>query len=186
MRRLVWLLLLTVAAATAARMAYPLPMRNLLEREAASCGVDPLLLAAVIRRESGFRPRAVSDQGALGLMQVMPETGAWVARQLDLTGYDPLLLLDPAFNVRVGCWYLAYLLRRFEGDPVVALAAYNGGEGTVEQWLASGRWHPQRGPAAIPYLETRNFVRNVLRDYRVYRWVYRDLPRLLARLTGRG
>lgn len=158
---------------------YPLPMRDLIEREAAACGLDPLFLAAVARRESGFRTRAVSDRGARGLMQVMPETGAWVAERLGLKGYDSDQLFDPAVNLRVGCWYLTYLLQRFEGDPVAALAAYNSGEGTVGAWIEGGQWHPGRGAQAIPYPETRHFVRSVLRDYRLYRLLYRELARLL-------
>lgn len=157
---------------------YPLPMRELIEREAAACGLDPLFVAAVARRESGFRPGAVSDRGARGLMQVMPETGAWIAREIGLRDYSAEKLFDPAVNVRLGCWYLAYLLRRFEGDPVAALAAYNSGEGTVGGWIEDGRWHPGHGADAIPYPETRHFVRNVLRDYRLYRLLYRDLPRI--------
>ncbi|ADU50550.1 Lytic transglycosylase catalytic [Thermaerobacter marianensis DSM 12885] len=156
--------------------AYPVPMAELIGQEAAACGVDPLLVAAVVRRESGFEPRAVSDRGARGLMQIMPETGAWVAGQMGLPAFHPDRLFEPEYNLRLGCWYLAYLLERFHGDPVVALAAYNGGEGTVADWIARGRWHPQRGVSAIPYPETRRFVAGVLRDYRVYQWLYRRLP----------
>lgn len=175
-----FLLLGLLVLLAAAYAAYPLPLRGLIEREAAACGVDPLLLAAVIRRESGFETRAVSDRGARGLMQVMPATGAWVAREMGLGRFHPDLLFDPAYNVRVGCWYLAYLLRRFEGDPVAALAAYNGGEGTVGTWMAAGDWHPSRGIADIPFPETRLFVGRVLQDYRIYDVLYRRLPSLWA------
>lgn len=168
--------LLAVLAALYA--AYPIPMADLVHREAAACGLDPLLVAAVVRRESGFEPRAVSERGARGLMQVMPETGAWVAGRLGLRGYHPDRLFEPAYNLRLGCAYLAYLLERFGGDAVAALAAYNGGEGTVDDWIARGRWHPRRGAEAIPYPETRRFVTGVLRDYRVYVWLYRRLPAL--------
>ncbi|HEY8552676.1 MAG TPA: lytic transglycosylase domain-containing protein [Thermaerobacter sp.] len=158
--------------------AYPIPMADLIHREAAACGIDPLLVAAVVRRESDFEPGAVSERGARGLMQVMPDTGAWVASRLGLTGYHPDRLFEPAYNLRLGCRYLAYLFGRFEGDAVAALAAYNGGEGTVDDWIARGRWHPRHGAEAIPFPETRRFVTGVLRDYRMYVWLYRRLPAL--------
>ncbi|HEY8393925.1 MAG TPA: lytic transglycosylase domain-containing protein [Thermaerobacter sp.] len=181
------LLLLAAAAMVmllALYVAYPLPMRELIEREAAACGLDPLLIAAVARRESGFRPGAVSERGARGLMQVMPETGAWIAREIGLRDYSSEQLFDPAVNVRLGCWYLNYLLRRFDGDVVAALAAYNSGEGTVGEWIRHGQWHPGQGAGAIPYGETRHFVRNVLRDYRLYRLLYRELPRVWPALVA--
>ncbi|QIA26451.1 lytic transglycosylase domain-containing protein [Thermaerobacter sp. PB12/4term] len=184
-RWLGWGTTLAVAALVAMAVlyaAYPVPMAALIQREARACGLDPLLVAAVIRRESGFEPRAVSSRGARGLMQLMPETGAWAASRLGIEGFHPDRLFEPEVNLRLGCWYLAYLLDRFGGDPVAALAAYNGGEGTVEDWMARGHWHPAQGPGEIPFPETRHFVAGVLRDYRVYRWLYRHLPAVWGRV----
>ncbi|GAB6875456.1 lytic transglycosylase domain-containing protein [Thermaerobacter litoralis] len=161
---------------------YPVPMAELIRREARACGLDPLLVAAVVRRESGFEPGAVSERGARGLMQIMPETGAWAASRLGMASFHPDRLFEPQVNLRLGCWYLAYLLERFDGDPVAALAAYNGGEGTVATWIARGHWHPRQGPRAIPFPETRHFVAGVLRDYRVYDWLYRRLPAAWGRV----
>jgi soluble lytic murein transglycosylase len=161
---------LGLAALSAARLAYPLPYRELIEQEALRFGFDPLFLAAVIHVESRFDPFAVSRRGALGLMQLLPETAAWAA--------GPEELFHPATNVRLGTWLLADLRRSFRGDMVLALAAYNAGAGSVRQWLREGTVTSSPAStgeriAAIPYPETRRFVERVLVTYRIYRLLYR-------------
>lgn len=122
-----------------------LPFGELIEKAARRHRVDGLLLAAVAEAESGFDPSAVSPQGALGLMQLMPGT----AGKKDLSEVQ-----DPSLNVEIGARYLRHLLRRFEGDVVLALAAYNAGPGAVE------RFH-----GVPPYPETREYVGRVLSLY---------------------
>lgn len=170
--------LLALAVATAGiallRSLYPLPYRDLVAAAAARHGLDPCLVAAVIRVESRFHPGAVSSVGARGLMQVLPETGAWVAGRMGLQPFRAEMLYDPAVNVAIGTWYLAYLRDEFGGSLPASLAAYNAGRQPVRQWLAAGLWDgSERGLARVPYPETRRFVRWVLRDYRVYRLLYR-------------
>ncbi len=116
------------------QIAYPLEYEDLIRQSAAQYGLDPARVAAVIYCESSFRPQVVSSAGAVGLMQIMPETGEWIAQKLD-EPYDPRNLLDPATNIRYGCWYLNYLEQRFDGDLTKVTAAYHAGGGQVDRWL---------------------------------------------------
>ena len=151
---------------------YPLEYRQQVMDHAAEYRVDPYLVAAVIRVESGFKREATSRQGARGLMQIMPETGEWIARQMKLP-YDPEMLYDPDYNIRIGCWYLAELHREFGGDTVLALAAYNGGRTNVRQWLNERQWTGEHHTLdQIPFKETRLYVAKVLRDLDWYRVIY--------------
>lgn len=151
---------------------YPYPYRDLIQAAATRHQVDPDLVLALMRNESHFNPAAKSIQGALGLMQIMPETGAWIATQMELD-YEPELLLDPAINIEMGCWYLANLNREFAADPVVVLAAYNGGRANVREWLDTRTWTGERHTIdQIPFPETRIYVGRVLRDHQIYRRLY--------------
>jgi len=164
--------LLVLAFRAALMQGYPVKYRSAISDCAEEHGLDPYLVAAVIRAESRFRPDATSPQGARGLMQVMPDTGRWVAGKMGLP-YDDAYLYEPLYNIRLGCWYLAALLREFAGDPVLALAAYNGGMSNVYRWLNEQQWTGERDTLAqIPFSETRYFVANVLRDQKRYRLLY--------------
>lgn len=151
---------------------YPYDYRSYIETSAAHYSADPYLVAAVVKHESKFQPRARSDGGALGLMQLMPATAAWIARQLDepFTEDD---LYDPALNIRYGVWYLAELEAEFGGNDILALAAYNAGRGNVREWMERYRWNEQFDEIeAIPYPETRLYVRRVLEDREQYKRLY--------------
>jgi soluble lytic murein transglycosylase len=151
---------------------YPLKYREILFTRAQENGLDPFLVAAVIRTESGFKPGATSSQGARGLMQIMPETGEWVAGQMGVK-YSPDLLYDPDYNVRLGCWYLKSLQSEFGGDTILALAAYNGGRNNVRQWLEDRRWTGEHHTLdQIPFKETRLYVAKVMKDFALYRRIY--------------
>lgn len=155
------------------RILYPLPYRPFIEKYATANNLDPMLVAAVIKVESGFRPDAVSPKDARGLMQVLPSTGAWIATQIAIPNYNDTMLYDPEVNVRLGCWYLGNLLRQFEGQLPIALAAYNGGRGNVQNWINSGLWTGQEADISqIPFAETRGYVWKVLRIYAVYQELY--------------
>lgn len=163
-----------IGGGAAVRHAYPLRYEALIVQAAQANRVDPYLLAALIRVESRFRPGATSRQDARGLMQVMPETGAWVAVQLGMQNFEPDDLYRPEVNIRIGAWYLAEVRRWFGGNTAAALAAYNAGEHNVRAWLGSGQWDGTvAGIGGIPFGETRNLVRAVLRDEGIYRLMYR-------------
>lgn len=159
------------------RWLYPLDHAAAIAGAAERHGLDPLLVAAVIRVESRFRPDATSSVGARGLMQILPETGRWIAARMGLKPFHPDDLFRPEVNIEVGTWYLAHLRAEFGGNLVAALAAYNGGRNNVRAWLDAGRWDGTVSRAAsIPFPETRHFVRAVMRDWRIYRWIYGVLP----------
>lgn len=159
---------------TAVYGLYPLHYWDTLSEQALDHGLEPLLVAAVIRTESNWRIRAESAPGARGLMQVMPETAREVAGFLGLHDFGVDQLFEPEVNIQIGTYYLAALTREFDGNVVAALAAYNGGARHVRTWLAEGRWNGQADAVDdIPFPETREFVRQVLRDWAVYGQLYR-------------
>jgi soluble lytic murein transglycosylase-like protein len=131
----------------------------LIASNARITGLDAALVKALIAVESGFEPRAVSDKGAIGLMQVLPDTGKRYGVTADAKRSIAAKLLDPATNVRIGTRYLRDLLARFPQDLSLALAAYNAGEGSVEA-------HDNRVP---PFAETRGYVTLVQQVYALYR-----------------
>jgi soluble lytic murein transglycosylase len=154
------------------RVVYPWPFRELIEAEGKEFNIDAYLLAALIRQESGFRPDATSRAGAKGLMQLMPATAAQVARRLDVS-WDVGLLNVADANLHLGAAHLAALLRRYAGNPVTTLAAYNAGGTPVSRWLRSSEASGQHlFVEHIPYVETRNYVKIVLRNLAIYRALY--------------
>ncbi|MCL4426097.1 MAG: lytic transglycosylase domain-containing protein [Firmicutes bacterium] len=155
------------------RYLYPFSHREMINQYAVDNNLSPFLLAAVVRVESRFKVRAYSSRGAIGLMQILPDTGRWAATQMGLGDIDPDLLYDPAINLRLGAWYLDWLRRDFDGNIIPALAAYNGGRRHVKEWLSSSIWDGKLETIhQIPFGETRDFVRRVIRDYRVYSVFY--------------
>lgn len=154
------------------RLFYPIHYAAEISVHTQTLDLDPYLIAAIIRVESNFQPEVRSAKGAIGLMQLMPETARWVANRL---GYDfiTLRLTDPNTNIQLGTWYLAFLKREFDDNLIAALAAYNGGRGNVERWLAESRWNGSRERLRdIPFLETRLYVQKVLAVYGWYRKLY--------------
>jgi len=155
------------------RLAYPTYFAELILDHAARNGLDPLLLFAVVRQESRFDPAAGSWAGALGLMQVIPPTGEWIALQLGERGFRREDLLRPMVNVRFGAWYLARQMRDFGGDPLAALAAYNGGPGYARLWLSQMQdYDPDLFVETIPVAETQTYLKAILGQYAAYRSIY--------------
>jgi soluble lytic murein transglycosylase len=155
------------------RIVYPFPYRNIIEAEARERGVDPFLAAALIRQESMFNAAARSPVGAVGLMQVMPATGQALARRLGVPRFQPGLLAQPELNVHFGTAYLADQLRAY-GDRVdLVLAAYNAGPGRVSRWRQFPEYADRLLFAErIPFDETRDYVRIVQNNRRIYRAIH--------------
>lgn len=155
------------------RYLYPYPYQELVELYAKANGVDSALVASVIMNESRFQNDARSPRGAIGLMQIMPETAQWIAVQLGDDNFSLEKLREPETNIRYGVWYLAELQREFAGNNILALAAYNAGRGTVRDWIEEGNW-PWTFHALdkIPYPETRSYVKNVLQNRIRYEKLY--------------
>lgn len=158
---------------------FPMPYRETIIENARKNQLDPALVAAVIYVESKFDPQAVSYRGAIGLMQIMPETGQWVADQVGLQAVDRRKLRSYETNIFIGTWYLRYLLDQIDQDPVVALAAYNAGWNRVQEWLRDDVWDGRLDNLEqIPYPETRSYVQRVLKVYRIYRYLYPQTSQL--------
>jgi soluble lytic murein transglycosylase len=158
-----------------ARLWYPLEYEDAITDEARRQGLDPALVAAVVNAESGFLPDSRSSQGAVGLMQLLPETARFVAGLPDRPSPSPDRLEDPAVNIAYGTRYLRYLVDRY-GTVPLALAAYNGGETNLSEWLdeAAVRGESLDIPHDIPFTETRGFVTRVLDTAPIYRRTYGD------------
>jgi soluble lytic murein transglycosylase len=159
------------------RLVYPFPYRDLVETDARRYGVDPLLLVALMRQESSFDPRASSPAGARGLTQFMPSTAQTLAAGVGLGGFSPDDLNNPAVAIKLGAAYLAGLSREFNGNPYLAIAAYNAGSGNVHAWLGDNpRGDFDLLAEEIPFQETRDYVRNVYRFYQQYLLLYAAPP----------
>lgn len=155
------------------RLLFPLPRTAGFLEEAREAGVDPLLAAALIRQESGFDPAARSPADARGLMQVLPGVGAALARADGIREWDSALLYQPELNLRFGLRHLAQALRRFPAlEP--ALAGYNAGTRAAAAWLAlpGAREDAEVYIERIQFVETRDYVRRILRNLAVYQALY--------------
>jgi len=158
------------------RVVFPLAFREVLVDEAGRADVDPWLLAGLVRQESSFDPGAKSRVGARGLSQIMPSTGKWLAPGAGVRNFSPELLAVPEINLRMGARYLRDNLRRYRGARDLALAAYNAGPGRAD------RWKRELGYGAdvdafrdkIPFAETREYVKVVIRNAELYRRLYGD------------
>jgi soluble lytic murein transglycosylase len=157
------------------KIFYPWPYRTEITQVGKRLDIDPYLLAALVRVESGFKANAMSDAGARGLMQVMPDTAAWTANQIGIRDYHESQLYQPGVNLLIGSWYLAHLLKDFHGNQVTGLAAYNAGRGNVQTWLENGVWKGTMADSdRIPFPETQWYLRAVMRDYEIYKFLYAD------------
>ena len=152
-----------------------LPLRHddVIRQQANDKNLDASLIAGVIYVESRFRDQT-SHAGAKGLMQLMPGTADYIARKSGGTEFEQGDLADPQINIAYGSWYLRYLLERYHGNTVLALAAYNAGEGKVDEWWrsAADRGEQFRVADHIPFRETRDYVAKVLEARRAYRREY--------------
>ncbi len=144
-----------------------------LKRSSAANGLDPYLVASLIRQESEFNPNAVSRANAVGLMQLLPKTGKAVARQVKMKRYTASQLYTPAVNLQLGTRYFRGMVDKFGGSFEYALAAYNAGSDRVEDWLSQGKYRdPQEFVESIPFTETREYVQAILRNASVYKQLY--------------
>jgi soluble lytic murein transglycosylase len=188
LRRLTWIAVAVVvsAAAVAAivapgvdkavkEIALPLRHEDIIRQQAADKGLDPALIAGVIYTESRFRDQT-SHAGAKGLMQLLPSTADDIARKSGGTAFVQGDLADPQVNISYGSFYLRYLLQRYGGNTVLAIAAYNAGEGRVDQWVFAARHRGEAFDHArhIPFPETRHYVQQVLEMRARYRERYKQ------------
>ena len=157
------------------RFVYMWPYQREIVTYSQKNRVDPFLVAAVIKNESRFKPGAVSGVGAIGLMQIMPDTGGWIAKQMGLKNYELQSLYNPETNIRMGCWYLSELHHEFKGNLILLMIAYNAGRGNTHAWMEANGWDYDFGDIArIPYADTRHYVAKVMQDRDEYYRLYKD------------
>ncbi|MCI1956094.1 MAG: lytic transglycosylase domain-containing protein [Oscillospiraceae bacterium] len=154
---------------------YPRTYSGIVEREARQNGLDPNLVYSVIRQESNFDPDVKSHAGAVGLMQLTPATFEWLQKREQAASVrSGNALYLPDVNIRYGCRFLSFLLKKY-GRRRTALCAYNAGMGRVDSWLKDGRTSRNgKDLDRIPYPETRDYVRKVEQNYTQYRQLYQS------------
>ena len=155
---------------------YPVKYSEYVDICSEEYGLEKTTVYAVIKAESGFKPDNRSHTGAAGLMQIMPETGEWAAQQMGMEGYDSDSLYDPETNIRIGCWYLRYLLNVYENNLPTALAAYNAGMGNVSGWLDDPSYSSdEKSLGEIPYNETEEYIEKTLKYMECYEKYHKEL-----------
>jgi soluble lytic murein transglycosylase len=153
---------------------FPRPYWDALRQYSEANGLDPYLVASLIRQESEFNPGAVSRANAYGLMQLLPATGKGTAKQVGLHNYKTDSLLDPTINIELGTKYFREMVDHFGGQVEYALAAYNAGSSRVETWRSSGSYRDiEEFVESIPFTETREYVQAIMRNAEVYKRVYK-------------
>ncbi|MFM9277751.1 lytic transglycosylase domain-containing protein [Paenibacillus jiagnxiensis] len=153
---------------------YPIHYKDEIREHAQMYEVDPFLIASIIRVETNYETSKESRRGALGLMQLMPDTAQWI---MDKTGFPrvPLELIrdEPDMNIKLGTWYVHSLGEQFQNNPVAMIAAYNAGPGKVKEWMREGVWDGREQTVKqIPFGETRHYVQRVIHYYRQYTKIY--------------
>ncbi|MGD1092776.1 MAG: transglycosylase SLT domain-containing protein [Bryobacteraceae bacterium] len=155
------------------KLAFPIPYRTDLERYSKQNGLDPFLMAALIRQESEFNPKVVSRSNARGLTQIMPSTGRELSRRLKVTQYSTAKLFQPGLNLQLGTFYLKSIADSVGGRWEAALAAYNAGLSRARVWSSWGEFRePAEFIETVPFTETRDYIQTVLRNADMYRRLY--------------
>ncbi len=149
--------------------------RDLITKYAAEYAVHPAYIAAIILNESSYDPDALSSVGARGLMQLLPSTGEWIAPKIGISAgtYNDDMLYDEDINVHMGTWYISYLSKKYDGDPILIACAYHAGAGNVTGWIekySSDGKHLTYDQ--IPYDNTRSYARKVVNSYAIYLTYY--------------
>ena len=149
---------------------YPFPFVEVIEQQSQRHDLNPLLVTALIRQESRFEPDIKSKVGAVGLMQMMPKTGAWAAQNLNLKTYT---LENPDDNIKLGTWFLDQIHRTFKNNSLLAVASYNAGQGNMAKWVQEKQsMDPDEFVEAIPFDETKDYVKQVFGNYWNYLRLY--------------
>lgn len=152
---------------------YPTKYSEYVEKYSEQNGLDKYLVYAMIKAESNYNPEVTSASGARGLMQLMEETAVERSNIIENQSVGAYDLYDPETNIKLGTSYLAYLLKLYDRNVVLAITAYNAGLGNVEQWIKDGIIKKDGSDIEnIPYVETSNYVRKILKNYQMYLDIY--------------
>ncbi|MDR0999791.1 MAG: lytic transglycosylase domain-containing protein [Clostridiales bacterium] len=173
-------LLGAVLLVSALSFRYPLKHLPLIRAVSSKYGIEPSVVCAVIHAESRFAEKALSPKGAAGLMQITMPTAQWAAGKIGME-FNDSDIFDPEINITIGCWYLSWLMERYENADVVS-AAYNAGSGNVDKWLVNMEYsNDGETLRKIPFKETSDYVRRVRVNKKIY-----DIILLLGGKGGKG
>ena len=152
---------------------YPLKYTKYVQKYAKENNLDEMLVYAIIKAESNFEPNITSSSGAMGLMQLMDSTAKEIAEKIGYEYVSKEVLYQPETNIMLGTKYFSELLEQYEGNMKLALAAYNAGIGNINKWIENGTIQSDGTDIEnIPFKETNNYVRKILRDYKIYNELY--------------
>lgn len=155
------------------RKIYPITYHEYVEKYSAQNDVDKYMIYAIIKAESNFNPDVKSKSKAIGLMQLLEETAVEMSNSIENQTVTEEELYQPEINIKLGTSYYAYLLKHYKGNNILALTAYNAGMGNVDTWIKTGVIQSDGSDIEnIPYKETNNYVRKILRDYQIYFKLY--------------
>jgi soluble lytic murein transglycosylase len=156
------------------RKVYPLKYSEYVEKYASEEELDPLLIYAIIKAESNFETNITSSSGAMGLMQLMDSTAREVTQKIGIAYPTKEILYDPETNILIGIKYYSMLIEKYDGNMLLALTSYNAGIGNVDKWIQAGTIKKDGSDIEnIPFKETNNYVRKILRDYKIYQELYK-------------
>ncbi len=154
---------------------YPTKYSEYVYKYAEEYSVDPILVFAIIKAESNFNPNVVSSSNAIGLMQLMDTTAEEIARKLSINFMNGTSLYNPELNIQLGTKYFSNLMKEYDNNYLLALTAYNAGIGNVKKWIEQGIIQPDGSDIEnIPFKETNNYVRKIVRDYNIYKELYKE------------
>jgi len=155
------------------KIVYPIEYQEQIFISAQKYNIDPFLVCSIIKTESKFNANAISKRGAKGLMQIMDITGEWAASELNMSDFTPDQLFDPSVNIEIGCWYVARLMKQYEGNISTLLAAYNAGTGNIYKWRNNEAYSLDGVTIDyIPFKETREYIKKVKMNLWFYTYLY--------------
>ncbi len=178
-KKVVWILIVFLVILVAnfkslAKAVYPIKYKEYILEYSEKYSLNPNLVAAIIKTESKFDVNAKSSKGAMGAMQIMPDTGEWIAEQLGIENFTIDMLYNEKINIEMGCWYLNNLNTEFKGNFQLVVAAYNGGPGNVKKWLKDEECSRDGvNLQNIPFKETNKYVKKVKLNYKIYDFLYK-------------
>ncbi len=166
---------LIISAGKITNIIYPTKYNEAVSSYSAEYGLPSCFVYAVIKAESNFEPEAQSPKNAVGLMQITEPTGEWISGMLELPSFRTDMLKEPERNIQMGCFYLSYLLNMYNGNKKCALAAYNAGLTKVNSWLLNETYSKNGTDLdVIPFPETEQYVNQVLKNERIYQFLYKN------------
>jgi len=166
-------IVVTINLTAIERWIYPVKYKQNIDYYAAKNELNPLLVAAIIRAESNYKPHLISPKGAVGLMQLMPDTATWAAEKMGIMPPTSAQLHEEQQNIEIGTWYLKTLRNQFDGNEAAMIAAYNAGPTNVRKWLNDNVWEGRFESAdKIPFGETKHYVGRVQHFFNKYEELY--------------